>query len=178
MAELGQPYSAMVFLAAIGLRASKFLALKWKDANITSGEIMLRRGVVQQIVGKMKTETSQKPLPMVGALAETLQDRKAQSFYNDPEDWVFASPVMHGRQPYWPGSLLVKRIRPAAKRVGITKHIGWHTFRRTFATLLSGSGEDIKTTQELMRHANSRITLDLYASGHNINKTFRPRQSD
>jgi hypothetical protein len=25
------------------------------------------------------------------------------------------------------------------------------------------SCEDVKTTQELMRHANSRITLDLYA---------------
>ena len=139
------------------------MALKWKDANITGGEITLRRGVVQQVVGEMKTETSQKPLPMVGALAETLQDWKTHSIYTNPEDWVFASPVMRGTQPYWPGSLLVKRIRPAALRAGITKHIGWHTFRRTFATLLSGSGEDIKTTQELMRHANSRITLDLYA---------------
>jgi integrase len=79
MAELGQPFSTMVFLAAIGLRASEFLALKWKDANITGGEITLRRGVVQQVVGEMKTETSQKPLPMVGALAETLQDWKEHS---------------------------------------------------------------------------------------------------
>jgi integrase len=58
--------------------------------------------------------------------------------------------------------------------VGITKHIGWHTFRRTFATLLSGSGEDIKTTQELMRHANSRITLDLYAQA--VTSTKRSAQ--
>src|ERR1700723_1957624 len=41
--------------------------------------------------------------------------------------------------------------------------IGWHSFRRTFATLLKGSGEDVKTTQELMRHANSRLTLDVSA---------------
>ena len=174
MAELGQPFSTMVFLAAIGLRASEFLALKWKDANLATGEILLRRGVVQQVVGEMKTETSQKPLPMAGALAKTLQDWKTQSSYNNPEDWIFASPVMRGSQPYWPGSLLVKRIRPAAYRVGITKHIGWHTFRRTFATLLTGSGEDIKTTQELMRHANSRITLDLYAQA--VTSTKRSAQ--
>ena len=49
------------------------------------------------------------------------------------------------------------------KRLGITKQIGWHSFRRTFATLLKGNGEDVKTTQELMRHANSRLTLDVYA---------------
>jgi integrase len=36
-------------------------------------------------------------------------------------------------------------------------------FRRSFAALLKGSGEDVKTTQELMRHANSRMTLDVYA---------------
>ena len=29
--------------------------------------------------------------------------------------------------------------------------------------MLKGSGEDVKTTQELMRHANSRLTLDVYA---------------
>ena len=53
-------------------------------------------------------------------------------------------------------------MQPTAKRLGITKRIGWHSFRRTFATLLGGS-EDVKTMQELMRHANSRLTLDLYA---------------
>src|SRR5207245_7949709 len=49
------------------------------------------------------------------------------------------------------------------KTRGHPKQIGWHSFRRTFATLLKGSGEDVKTTQELMRHANSRLTLDVYA---------------
>ena len=43
------------------------------------------------------------------------------------------------------------------------KAIGWHSFRRTFATLLKGGGEDVKTVQELMRHASSRLTLDVYA---------------
>ena len=54
-------------------------------------------------------------------------------------------------------------VHPAAKRVGITKSLGWHSFRRTFATLLKGCGEDVKTVQELMRHASSRLTLDVYA---------------
>lgn len=78
-------------------------------------------------------------------------------------DWVFASPEMCGRQPYWPENLLRRHIRPAALRVGITKVVGWHSFRRTFATLLKASGEDVKTMQELMRHASSKITLDVYA---------------
>jgi integrase len=67
-----------------------------------------------------------------------------------------------GRQPYWPENLMKRGIRPAAKRAKIIKHISWHTFRRTFSTLLKANGEDIKTVQELLRHANSRITLDIY----------------
>ena len=54
-------------------------------------------------------------------------------------------------------------IQPAARRLGITKRIGWHTFRRTYTTLLHANGEDVKVVQELLRHGSSRITMDVYA---------------
>jgi integrase len=54
-------------------------------------------------------------------------------------------------------------IQPAAKRLGITKRIGWHTFRHTYTTLLHANGEDVKVVQELLRHGSSRITMDVYA---------------
>ena len=50
----------------------------------------------------MKTEASQKPVPMAGELASVLQDWNAQSAYRHAEDWVFASPKMNGKQPYRP----------------------------------------------------------------------------
>jgi integrase len=53
-------------------------------------------------------------------------------------------------------------VQPAAERTEITKTLGWHTFRRTFATLLQSAGEDVKTVQELICHAKSRLTLDVY----------------
>jgi site-specific recombinase XerC len=53
---------------------------------------------------------------------------------------------------------------------GINKKIGWHTFRHSFGTLLKANGEDVKTVQELLRHANSRITLDVYTQAVNSNK--------
>ena len=55
-----------------------------------------------------------------------------------------------------------RHIRPVAKANGIHKSIGWHTFRHTFGTLLKANGEDVKTVQELLRHAKSRITLEVY----------------
>ena len=47
-------------------------------------------------------------------------------------------------------------------RAGIVKHIGWHTFRHSFAMLLKANGEDVKVVQKSLRHANSRMTLDVY----------------
>ncbi len=61
-------------------------------------------------------------------------------------------------------------IKPTAKNAGIHKNIGWHTFRHSFGTLLKANGEDVKTVQELLRHANSRITLDVYTQAVNSHK--------
>lgn len=63
----------------------------------------------------------------------------------------------------WPDTLLQKVIRPAAERAGIRgKTIGWHTFRHSLGTNLRSLGVNIKVAQELLRHANAKITLDLY----------------
>jgi site-specific recombinase XerD len=61
-----------------------------------------------------------------------------------------------------------RHIRPVAKANGINKNIGWHTFRHSFGTLLKANGEDVKTVQELLRHANSRITLDVYTQASEL----------
>src|SRR5256885_10642768 len=60
-------------------------------------------------------------------------------------------------------TLIASRPDVIPKRVGITKRIGWHTFRRTYSTLLHKNGEDVKTVQELLRHGSSKVTMDVYA---------------
>ena len=84
-----------------------------------------------------------------------------------PDDWVFASPRSKGKVPYWPAILMRKIVRPAAVRAGITKRIGWHTFRHSYATLLIANGENVKVVQELMRHASARLTVDVYSQARN-----------
>jgi len=163
LAELRHPYRQMVLLAAAtGLRASELLGLKWRDINFDSLEIALNRGVVHQVIGDLKTEASRKPLPLDPHLAQSLLAWRRSSPFNQEQDWVFASPEKQGKQPYWPENLLRRHIRPAAKRCGINKAIGWHTFRHSYATHLKANGEDVKVVQESLRHANSRITLDTY----------------
>ena len=163
LSQLPEPYRTMVFSAAsTGLRVSELLALKWSDINFDSLEISLNRAVVHQVVGDLKTEASRKPIPVARQLAESLRNLRLRSVYNQGDDWVFASPEMGGKQPYWPENLLRRHIRPAAIKAGISKRIGWHTFRHSYATLLKANGEDVKIVQESLRHANSRITLDTY----------------
>lgn len=92
--------------------------------------------------------SSQKPDPMDAGLAALLLDWRKKCLYNQETDYVFASAEKHGKQPLWPSSAMAKHIRPAAESAGITKHVRWHVFRHSFATLLKGNGEDVKTVQE------------------------------
>jgi integrase len=58
-----------------------------------------------------------------------------------------------------------KKGFPMFRNRAVTDSGGWHTFRHTFATLLKANGEDIKTVQELLRHANVSVTMNVYAQG-------------
>jgi site-specific recombinase XerD len=56
-------------------------------------------------------------------------------------------------------------------RAGIAgKIIGWHSFRHSLATNLRSLGVDVKIAQELLRHANSRTTIDLYTHAVSADK--------
>src|SRR5438477_3173103 len=138
-----------------GLRMSELFALKWRDVNFRAREISVTRSIVFQVVGPCKTEASQKPVPLDSRLAEALKMWHDHTKYRNAEDWVFASPAARGQRPYWGQCLMRTIIRPAAAKIGITRHVGWHTFRHTYCSLLRANKTDIKVTQELLRHASS-----------------------
>ncbi len=166
LSELEGPYYVMTFLAAVtGLRVSELTALRWSDVDFQAGEILLTRAIVCQHIGPLKTAASQKPVPMDAGLSALLLDWRGRCPYNQDSDYVFGSPQKKGNQPLWPSSAMSKHIRPAARRAGITKHVRWHVFRHSFATLLKGNGEDVKTVQESLRHADSKVTLETYTQG-------------
>ena len=161
--ELGEPARTAVFVAlATGLRVSELLALQWQDIDFVSNTLTPVRGIVDNHIGDLKTAASAAAVPASKEVTDALARWHERTLYTEPTDWVFPSPKMGGKQPYWQDSLMRKVVWPAAKRAGITKRIGWHTFRRSLATLLIDVGAPVKLTQEIMRHANSRVTLELY----------------
>ena len=152
-----------------GLRISEAFALKWPDIDASQGTALVTKGIVKGHLGEVKTEVSKKLVPLHAYQLEDLAAWRAVSPYNGDEDWVFASDRNRGRKPYWPQMILRRHIQKTAKKLGIVKKIGWHTFRRTYASLLTANKEDVKVVQELMRHATPTMALGLYAQAFTEN---------
>lgn len=153
----------LVLLAVTtGLRRSELFALKWKDVDFENKQIQVTRSIVNSVVGSCKTESSQKPVPAHDELLVALRRWHEQSRYQSPESWVFASPQNQGRRPYLAQQIMRRHIVRVARDLGITKRIGWHTFRHSYSTLLRSTGAELKIMQELLRHSTIRVTLDTY----------------
>jgi integrase len=101
-------------------------------------------------------------MPLAAPVIDSLEHWRRETPYAAPADWVFASPRMKGTKPYRGNTLVANHLKVAATRAGIIGPVGWHTFRRSISTWLIDNDENVKVTQELMRHAQSKTTLDLY----------------
>lgn len=163
LAHLALRERTLVLLAvSTGLRQSELFALKWGDIDFREGAMNVTRSIVYGIVGRCKTEASQKPVPVHPILAEALLKWKNRCRYRESGDWIFANEHHRGRHPYWGQAILRNIVRPIAQEAGIKKRIGWHTFRHTYSTLLRSLGTEFKVMQELLRHSSLRSTMDIY----------------
>jgi integrase len=160
------PKTAVLLGASTGLRVGEILGLKWEDVDFETLELRVTRDVVKQRIERCKTEASRKPVPIGAAVAEILWAWRARCAYNQPQDWLFASPAKKGKQPYWPSSIYRVYLKPVLENdLKITEPVGWHTLRHSLGTLMTANGEDVKTVQETLRHANFKVTMDVYTQG-------------
>ena len=161
--ELPQREQVMVLLVgATGLRRSELFGLRWRDFDWKQKVVSITRSVYRGVEGKTKTRASRKPVPLPLLVIEELKLWRKTSLYRTEDDFLFPSIQKNGTQPVQPEMILRRHIRPALERLNINKRIGWHSFRHGFSNLLRQNGVEVKTAQELLRHANSRITMDIY----------------
>src|ERR1700730_12814858 len=132
-AALGLRERVLLCLAlSLGLRRGELAGLRWHDIDFEQLTITVQRSLVDQIVGRTKTEASQRPLPMDPRIATLLIDWRSVSKYVHSQNYVFATDSnraghKRGTQPVSLAKIMQYHIQPAARAVGIRKKIGWHT---------------------------------------------------
>lgn len=169
VALLDATTKAMVFCAVLtSMNVAEVLGLRWKRINLTEmwasvdGEslppmhIAVREHWYLGQYGSLKTRTTRRRnVPIPPELAAVLRPLLKREKHIGPDDAVFASP---GGLPLDSVNILKRRIRPAAKTLGISWNIGWHSLRRTFATLADEVGMTMGERQAMMGHGTAAMT--------------------
>lgn len=150
----------LLLAVSFGLRISELLGLKWSDVDWLNKTVRIERGVVKQIVDNVKTNCSARTMTCADELLEVLKQWRQITQFSTPEDWMFASPVKLGRQPY--GYTHVWRTLGKAAKVAGIGHVSSHVFRHTHRSWLDSVGTPVGVQQKLMRHADIRTTMNLY----------------
>ena len=156
--------TAFLIAAVTGMRRGEIFGLQWADVDFGRATLHIRRSYVDGVEGLPKTESSRRPLPIPPQALDAFKAWQEKSSYNTPSDWVFASELSFGKQPLWPGTLWRRNVAPAIERAKINKpKLGWHSLRRSYASLLLATGASLRVSMELMRHSTAEMTLATYA---------------
>jgi integrase len=140
--------------AFVGLRVAEAAALPVEDVDFMRGVV---RPTVQWPGEPLKSETSKTPVPIPSELALMLSANVAA--YRGKT--VIAD---EGGRPCGPWAI-ERAVRAARGSVeGLPADFRFLDLRHYFASLLIGSGADVKVVQKRLRHASAMTTLNTY--GH------------
>lgn len=145
----GEPVWRLMILLALrtGMRLGELLGLDWSDINFGLNLLTVRRSIVEGVVGTPKNHR-ERHIPLTPGLRDDLWKVRK------PIGWVFrredGSALVH-----WHATTALRR---ACRQVGL-RHIGWHTFRHTFASHLAMKGIPLPVIQSLLGHSSITMTM-------------------
>jgi integrase len=160
--EAAPPLERTLLATAIftGLRQGELLGLRWKDIDFDNQVIRVRSALDRRRRHvPPKTQHALRDVVLMPALAQALQQHRAESRFAHPEDYVFTTQV--GTPLHW-GNLAPRTLKPALRKAGI-RDLRWHDLRHTFASLLIAGGANITFVSRQLGHSSSQITLSVYA---------------
>lgn len=133
-----QVKSAALFACLTSLRISDIMNLHWQDIK----DYSLGGKCVHIVTQKTKSEDI---IPV---------SNEAVAVIGYDENVTLKGKVFAGLRY----SQIHKPMKEWLDAAGITKHITFHSFRRTFATLQAAAGTDVNTIRQLMAHKNITTT--------------------
>ena len=172
LAAASAPWRALLVVAAFtGLRASELRGLRWSDIDLKTGVVHVRQRADQWgEIGRPKTHTSERSIPIGPFVVNTLKEWKLASAKSE-----LAFPGKEGRPVthkhmlhfgYWPAQHAAGLVDDK----GAPKYSGVHALRHFFASWCINRRRDgglelpIKTVQQRLGHSTIVMTADFY--GH------------
>jgi integrase len=175
-------FAAFTFLLFYGLRCGEVLGLRWCDIDREKGVIHIRQQLQRVagrglLIGPVKTNSGKRDLPMVGKIADGLEEHRRQQV------------ALRDKQPDWAGSgddqelIFTTRIgTPIEPRNFVRtfwkicnandlRVIKLHHLRHTTATLLKDLGVPARDAQVIMGHASSWMTEQIYQHADMASRT-------
>lgn len=141
-------YAMMLTAIRTGLRIGELRALRWQDVDLVAGKLLVRKAAAKQIVGSPKSRRSREVelgREVRDALTAHRHLRGELVFCHATGRMLTENECKH---PLW------RTCRRAGLRI-----IGWHTLRHAFASHLVMRGAPLKAVQELLGHADIRMTM-------------------
>ena len=159
----------LTLLVTTGLRRGECVGLQWRDIDENSLLLRVQRNVTYTtktgiVVNTPKTAKSRRPIPIMESTLRLLCLLREQRRRENPGVDISDSFIFHGEKgifdPKDPNAVTrrVKRFMTAHDLPDLSPH----DLRHSCATLLLGSGADIKSVQEILGHTNANTTLNFY----------------
>jgi integrase len=157
-----------------GARPSELLALRWSDCDVERQTITITRGLHHHRKGggysfaPPKPPKSLRSIPVsastVAALklhrAMQLEQRLKQGSDYQNLDLIFSTSI---GTPLMQRNIISRHLEPILERAKLLKTITLYTLRHSCASLLLGSGENVKVISERLGHADVALTLNVYS---------------
>jgi len=180
----GEHWLMAALMYGAGLRVSECLALRVQDVDFERNEIMVRNGkgakdrvtmLPEMVKPQLRQQLERAKAVHEADLADgwgrvVLPDALHRKYPQAPAEWRWQWIFPQERR--WRNSktgdqgrhhvhitVIQRAVRDAARASGVTKKVGPHTLRHTFATQLLEAGYDIRTIQELLGHRDVRTTM-------------------
>lgn len=162
-----------VILTALftGMRLGELLALRWQNVDLDTKVITVEQShsrakvyddngdyTTQDLFLDPKSESGVRRIPIPNSLVLELRKHKLASAYKKDKDLVFCTCTGNVYS-----ASNIRRIHRSILKKADLRHIKFHALRHTYATRLLEAGENFKTLQVLLGHADIQTTMNIYA---------------